>query len=250
MKTSLKQAATFALISSVFVAPMHAQLPGAVGGVANQAPTPAVRQPMPAPSVPTAAATAGAESAARAQAATGAASSAANAATHHSAGVQAGRPLQDGAAVSAGGDVSAAVDARSRNVSTSNATQVGVSASLNSAETLSQVRAATRDTRDHVFTEVNARIEAGARKLNELRQTGRRLEGAARDKFDAAWNDVRAKEKAAKASLKEARKAKDETWAEAQAKLASDYEAYATAAAEAEAMAQGNTQVETKSPRS
>ena len=54
------------------------------------------------------------------------------------------------------------------------------------------------------------------------------------------YDDVRAKETALKRSLGEIRKASEQTWSDAQTRLAADYEAYAAAVARAEAAANAN----------
>ncbi len=115
-----------------------------------------------------------------------------------------------------------------------------ITASLNSTATVAQINGAALQTRDGVVTQVNGQIQNADQALGGLRTTGRELKGDARKQFDAAYDDVRARERDLKRSLREANNAKDDTWADARSKLATDYDAYVQAMARAEAAAQGS----------
>ena len=71
-------------------------------------------------------------------------------------------------------------------------------------------------------------------------RVARDLRTDARARFDTAYQQVRVSEETLRRSLLDARRASPERTAEAQARLASDYEAYADAVAAAEATAHGS----------
>jgi len=79
------------------------------------------------------------------------------------------------------------------------------------------------------------RVEGTDRDLNEMRQTSRQLQGDARAAFLTADDDMKAKHKALKRSLREARAATPDNWAKARETLAADYEAYSVAHVRVEA---------------
>lgn len=79
------------------------------------------------------------------------------------------------------------------------------------------------------------RIERSDRELNQLRQTSRQLKGDLRAAYLAADDDMKARHKALKRSLREARLATPEAWAKARTTLAADYEAYSVALVRMEA---------------
>jgi hypothetical protein len=87
------------------------------------------------------------------------------------------------------------------------------------------------------MTQVNARLEASSKAIDDLRRSGRQLEGDARARFNAAYDNVRARERDVRNSLNEARRASASTYANAQAKLAADYQRYSDAVSQAEASA-------------
>jgi hypothetical protein len=111
-----------------------------------------------------------------------------------------------------------------------------ISASLHSQATAAHLRNATRDNRDKVLAEVDTNLEASRRSVAALREQGRQLKKEAREQFKAAAEEVRVREKALRESLKAARKATGDQIPAAQARLAADYEGYATAVAVTESV--------------
>lgn len=110
-----------------------------------------------------------------------------------------------------------------------------VSASLNTTEMTAQIRNSSFETRDGVYSQVDANLQTSHVAMAQLRQRGSQLSGQARDQFKNAYEQLRLREQALRESLREARSASAATYADAEAKLASDYEAYAQAVAAAEA---------------
>lgn len=110
-----------------------------------------------------------------------------------------------------------------------------VSVSLNTTETTTQIRNSTFETRDTVITQVDSTLKTTHVAMAQLRQRGSQLSGDARAQFKSAYEQLRLREQALRESLRNARQASASTYADAQAKLASDYDAYAQAVAAAEA---------------
>lgn len=117
-----------------------------------------------------------------------------------------------------------------------NGTATGqVSLSLNTTETTAQIRNSTFETRDTVLSQVDTTLKTTHESMAQLRQRGSELSGDARDEFKNAYEQLRLREQALRESIREARHATVSTYPDAQAKLASDYDAYAEAVAAAEA---------------
>jgi hypothetical protein len=112
-----------------------------------------------------------------------------------------------------------------------------VAALASSGATVEEIRTAAKANRDGVLANVDGQLEIGGQITANLRRQSRHLEGDAKVNFKAAMEDVKASEKTVRQSLREARKAKGDAQAEAQAKLADDYAAYTEAVARAEAAA-------------
>jgi hypothetical protein len=112
-----------------------------------------------------------------------------------------------------------------------------ISSAMNSAATLRDLNTATFATRDTVLTQVDARLDNARRATAELQRNSRNLSAEARTRFDAAYSDVEAREAALRRSENDARQASSSNWAQAQARLAADYDAYVQAVARAEAAA-------------
>lgn len=112
-----------------------------------------------------------------------------------------------------------------------------VAALASSGATVEEIRTAARANRESVLANVDGQLEIGGRITANLRRQSRQLEGEAKVNFKAAMEDVKTCEKTVRQSLREARKAKGDAQAEAQARLADDYAAYTEAVARAEAAA-------------
>jgi len=113
-------------------------------------------------------------------------------------------------------------------------------AALSPAETVRDIRAASQSSRDTVVSQVNTRIENTGRVISDLNRQARNLSGDAKTQFKAAMDDLHDKERSLRHSVNDVRKASNDNWSDAQARLASDYEAYATAVARAQAAASVN----------
>lgn len=116
-------------------------------------------------------------------------------------------------------------------------TNMSVATSLDSVTVVPSIRAGAYDGRDHVFTDVEARMKASDTAVSSIRSTSRNMSDSGRTQFNAADAQVKESEKALKKSLKAARKANASEWDAARAQLAADYEAYASALASVDAAA-------------
>jgi hypothetical protein len=113
----------------------------------------------------------------------------------------------------------------------------GVINVLSPGDIAREIRSTSETSRDVLHAKVNAKLDTGERVLSDINRQARELRGDARTQYKAAADNVRDAEKALKRSLNDARKATNENWSEVQARLASDYEAYASAIARAHAAA-------------
>jgi hypothetical protein len=104
-----------------------------------------------------------------------------------------------------------------------------VTAALSPSDTMRDIQSTAFDARKPVLNEVSDRIDAGRKLVNMLKHDASAANPDARTDFNSALNDVQVKEKILKRTLKEARNASPDAWSGAQATLAADYEAYATA---------------------
>jgi hypothetical protein len=151
------------------------------------------------------------------------------------AGLNASQPPTGNIDAAANG--SAAAQTHDLNAGSSGA--VDVSTALNPSDTMRDINATAFDARKSVVSEVSDRIDAGKKMISSLKTKAESLDNDARTKFNTALDDAKAKEKILKRSLKEARNASNaDAWSVAQATLAADYQAYATAVAELSATAQ------------
>jgi hypothetical protein len=117
------------------------------------------------------------------------------------------------------------------------ANQHAIDAVLNPGPMAKEIRAAAVDDREKVSADIDARVSATGKALDELKSHARSLSTEKQAEFKAAMKDTAAREKALRKSLKTARKASAETWASANADLAANYEAYANSAEHAELLA-------------
>lgn len=117
----------------------------------------------------------------------------------------------------------------------------GAIAVLSPAETVQDIRSATPSSRDALYSQINTRIENNGRIISDLDHQARALRGDAKTEFNAAASNLRDSEKSLKRSLNDVRKASNDTWSDAQARLATDYQAYAVAVARAQAAVNAGT---------
>ncbi len=144
-------------------------------------------------------------------------------------------------------DSHASVMGETRGISVATLAASGASASLNTAETVHTIQAGAMAQREQLLDELHARVEASAKAMGSVRKSGAKLDGDAKAEFKAADADVKAKEKALKKSMKAAEKASADAWTDSRAKLAADYDAYASAVAKAEVASQANANAKAKS---
>jgi hypothetical protein len=140
-------------------------------------------------------------------------------------------------ATSADSTVNGNASMRARGASSSAPVAGGISTALASGAASQNIHSVTHSNRDQVLTELDSRLDASEQAVGELRRNSRNLSSDARRQFDAAYDDVRAKEQALKASIRNARQATSDSWTQAQSQLSSDYDAYVQALAHAETAA-------------
>ncbi len=141
---------------------------------------------------------------------------------------------QTAATTSGNADAHASVMGEARGRSVATLAAGGASASLNTAETVHAIQSQAMASREQLLAELHTRVDASAKAMTTVRESGAKLDGEAKANFKAASADVKAKEKALNKSMKAAEKADADTWVTARAKLASDFDAYAAAVAHAE----------------
>jgi hypothetical protein len=235
MKTNKKTRTVLLVTFASILAPLAT---AQVAGAANAASSTVRSAPPTPPSPPSVSA------GARSDAAMNAASRPTGAT--HADGASSAAVRTDRSGVNSSADIHASATGQERGLAVANTVSGGAAASLNVPDVVHQIHDTSFAGREAVTKDVDAKIDATSHTLSDLRHSARELKGDARDRFNAAYDDVRAKEKALKSSLKEARKATEANWAEAQAKLASDYDAYAQAVASAEATTSATATMENK----
>lgn len=119
-------------------------------------------------------------------------------------------------------------------------------ATLRMDETVKTIHAAAFAEREKMTAEVQARLDATANLVAELRLRAEAGGDKSRAAFAKALGELRRSEKQVRADLKAATKAAGEsTWGSVQSELAKSYGAYAQAVADAEVAAQGTAEVTT-----
>ena len=83
--------------------------------------------------------------------------------------------------------------------------------------------------RSQLAQQVDQRIDSQKDTLKSLKKQGKHLEGQAKSDFKAAWDDVEAREKDLKHSVREVRNASSDRWDAARSQLASNYQAFEAA---------------------
>ncbi|HEY8994363.1 MAG TPA: hypothetical protein VIM71_06870 [Lacunisphaera sp.] len=112
------------------------------------------------------------------------------------------------------------------------------SVTVNTADTVALIKQSAFAARDNVTAEVQARADASAKIVADLEVKAEQGGEKSRAALAKSLVEVRAREKALRASLREAAKTtKESTWGEVQSELAKNYGDYAKAVAEAEVAA-------------
>lgn len=114
-------------------------------------------------------------------------------------------------------------------------TTIVVAAPLDATTFAPSIRSMTFASRDQMLNDIEARVKSSEKAIASLHGTTNQMGTAGRQQFNTAADDVKAKAKALRKSLKDARKATDAQWDAARAQLAADYEAYAAAVAQIDA---------------
>lgn len=114
---------------------------------------------------------------------------------------------------------------------------VGIGAALQTDSTLASIRSHEAASRDPLFAQIDAQLDASKRALGDFRRSASEMSAGNRDQFKSAEKDLKAKESALRESLRAARRADAQEWPQARSRLAADYEAYAAAAARIDALA-------------
>lgn len=114
-------------------------------------------------------------------------------------------------------------------------TTVVVAAPLDATTFAPSIRTMSFASRDQMLTDIEARVKSSEKAIASLHNTTSQMGTAGRQQFTTAADDVKAKAKALRKSIKDARKATDAQWDAARAQVASDYEAYAAAVAQIDA---------------
>ncbi len=110
-----------------------------------------------------------------------------------------------------------------------------VGVALDVGPTVTTIRSAAFATREQLTTDVDQRMDAGAKAMVEFKERAKLLDASAQAEFKAAVKDADARAKQLKKSVNAARKDSEQTWGKDRDSLAADYEAYASAMARAEA---------------
>lgn len=114
---------------------------------------------------------------------------------------------------------------------------VAVASTLDATTYSPTIRASMFEARAQTVADIENRLTASESALASVKATTSAMNADARKSFDAAHDDVKAKEKALRKSIKAANKADASEWENARAQLAADYEAYAAAVASLDASA-------------
>jgi len=117
------------------------------------------------------------------------------------------------------------------------ANQHALEAVANAGPTAAKIRSTTVDDREKLATDIDTQIKATDKALGNVKAQTKAMNAEQRTEFRAATKDMETREKALRKSLKNARKASAETWAAADAEVATNYDAYVQAAQRAQALA-------------
>lgn len=114
---------------------------------------------------------------------------------------------------------------------------VAVASTLDAATYSPAIRASMFEARAQTVADIENRLTASESALASVKASSSAMNADARKSFEVAHDDVKAKEKALRKSIKAANKADSAEWDNARAQLASDYDAYAAAVASLDATA-------------
>jgi hypothetical protein len=103
------------------------------------------------------------------------------------------------------------------------------------------IRTTERDARDQLGDQVAQNIDSGSGALSAAKAQAKQLDAQSRAEFDAAARDARDAERRLRQSLSAAQRASATDWEQARTALASDYEAYIQAVAQAQRIAAGGS---------
>lgn len=109
------------------------------------------------------------------------------------------------------------------------------SMALNTAQTIPAVQTAAFTERDRVTADLRGKMEASEKAVTQLKHRSGQMSAEAKADLKQSIKNAEAREKDLKKSLKAASKAKADTWEDARASVATNYNLYADAVAQAEA---------------
>lgn len=112
----------------------------------------------------------------------------------------------------------------------------GVAVSLEAARIAPALRAQPMAGRETLLRDIEARVKAAEKSRHDFRATTQEMNPDAREQFRTASDAMESREKALRKSLRAAEKANDAEWEGARTQLAADYEAFAAAAAQLDAV--------------
>ena len=99
---------------------------------------------------------------------------------------------------------------------------------------VSSIQSGDYNSRAQVASDIEQRLDSQKDTLKSLKNEGKRLQGQARSDFNSAYDEVQAREKDLKRSLREARNASQDKWEGARSELAANYQAFTAALARAQ----------------
>lgn len=108
-------------------------------------------------------------------------------------------------------------------------TTITVSSAVDAQTFAPTIRSAALASREQVIADIEARMKTSDTALDRVRRSAKEMSADGRRQFSTADDNVKARERELKKSLKAARKANDADWMAAREKLAADYEAYGAA---------------------
>lgn len=107
---------------------------------------------------------------------------------------------------------------------------LGATGALDNTVTLQRLQQSNLNNRTAVLDDLSNRVTASGQAVRQLEQDAVHLGTPARQEFNTAIDDLRAKERALNSSLATARQSENDAWTSARSKLESDFDAYSRAA--------------------
>jgi hypothetical protein len=114
---------------------------------------------------------------------------------------------------------------------------IGAAASLDAANVEAALRSSSVETRDRVLDDLEVRVRAAEQATTQMRHSMSEMSESGRTQFTAASEDIKAKERALRKSIRRAHDASAANWDAARDQLAADYQAYASALSQIDAAA-------------